>query len=208
MDRLSATAAIGISIAISILRTSTAKSRIISRMKLLPLFLSLCGLVLARETAQGVLTETAVISIQAISSCISPITPLAEITYNPSTLSSELSNFEVPDIPSDSKLARVGIYDAATSQWKSSTSVTSLDVFAKGYAPTIVLSLDAQGDVIGVSLKGGAIDAGQTRDFDPKVKILKMGKAKVPALNKPKVVSEKAGAAGEEEVVEKTFLQK
>lgn len=208
MDRLSATAAIGISIAISILRTSTAKSRIISRMKLLPLFLSLCGLVLARETAQGVLTETAVISIQAISSSISPITPLAEITYNPSTLSSELSNFEVPDIPSDSKLARVGIYDAATSQWKSSTSVTSLDVFAKGYAPTIVLSLDAQGDVIGVSLKGGAIDAGQTRDFDPKVKILKMGKAKVPALNKPKVVSEKAGAAGEEEVVEKTFLQK
>jgi len=62
--------------------------------------------------------------------------------------------------------------------------------------------------VIGVSLKGGSIDAGQTRDFGPKVKVLKMGKAKVPSLNKPKVVSEKAGTDGEEEVVEKTFLQK
>jgi len=177
-------------------------------MKITVLLLSLCGLVLAREAAQDIFTETAAISIQAISSSITPITPLAEVKYNPSTLSSEITAFEVPDIPSDSKLARVGIYDAATSQWRSSTSVTSLDMFAKGYAPTVILSLDAQGDVIGVSLKGGSIDAGQTRDFGPKVKVLKMGKAKVPSLNKPKVVSEKAGAAGEEEVVEKTFLQK
>lgn len=72
----------------------------------------------------------------------------------------------------------------------------------------MVLSLDAQGELIGVSLKGGSIDAGQTRDFGPKVKVLKMGKAKIPTLNKPKVISEKAGVAGEEEVVEKTFLQK
>lgn len=177
-------------------------------MNFLILFLSLCGLVLAREVAQDVFTQTAAIFIQPISSSASPITPLAEIKYNPSTLSSGLGAFEVPDIPADSKLARVGIYDAATSQWKSSTSVTSVEIFAKGYAPTVVLSLDAQGDVIGVSLKGGSIDAGQTRDFGPKVKVLKMGKAKVPSLNKPKVVSEKAGATGEEEVVEKTFLQK
>lgn len=87
--------------------------------------------------------------------------------------------------------------------------MTSVDIFAKGYAPTVVVSLDAQGDVIGVSLKAGSIDAGRTRDFAPKVKILRSGKAPVPLLNKPKVVSEKVGATGEEEeVVEKTFLQK
>lgn len=177
-------------------------------MKIIASFLLLCGLALARETSQDVFTQTAAISVQAISSSNTPITPLAEIAYNPSTLSSELGSFEVPHIPADTKLLRVGIYDAATSQWRSSTSVTSVEMFEKGYAPTIVLSLDAQGDVIGVSLKGGSIDAGQTRDFGPRVKVLKMGKARAPLLNKPKIVSDTPGATGEEGVVEKTFLQK
>jgi len=177
-------------------------------MRVFNLFLSLCGLAIAREASQDAFTQTAQISIQPISSTKNPITTLTEVKYNPSTLTSELDSFELPDLPSDAKLARVGIYDTATSQWKSSTSVTSTEIFEKGYAPTVVLSLDAQGEVIGVSLKGGSIDAGQTRDFGPKVKVLKMGKAKIPTLNKPKVVSDKAGVAGEEEVVEKTFLQK
>lgn len=174
-------------------------------MNIIVSLLLLCGSALARE---DVLSQSAAIFVQAISSSNSPITLLAEITYDPLALSSELSSFEVPDTPDDATLLRVGIYDTASSQWKSPTSVTSAEMFAKGYAPTIVLSLDAQGDVIGVSLKAGSIDAGQTRDFGPRIKLLKMGKAKVPSLNKSKTVSDRPGAVGEEEVTEKTFLQK
>ena len=69
-----------------------------------------------------------------------------------------------------------------------------------------MLSLDAQGGVIGVSLKSGKIDAGQTRDFGPKVKVLKTAKAPTPALNRAVVLSPEGKL--EEPVPEKSLLQK
>jgi hypothetical protein len=60
--------------------------------------------------------------------------------------------------------------------------------------------------VIGVSLKSGKIDAGQTRDFRPKVKILKTAKGPAPALNRAVVLSPEGKL--EEPVPEKTMLQK
>jgi len=98
------------------------------------------------------------------------------------------------------------VYDAATSSWKSSTSMTSAESFSKGYSPTLVLSLDAQGGVIGVSCKSGKIDAGQTRDFGPKVKVLKTAKGKLPELNRPVVLSPEGKLAEPEP--EKSMLQK
>ena len=67
--------------------------------------------------------------------------------------------------------------------------MTSASTFSKGYSPTLVLSLDAQGGVIGVSCKSAKIDAGETRDFGPKIKVLKTAKGKLPDLNKPVVLS-------------------
>jgi hypothetical protein len=151
------------------------------------------------------LIDSTTVYIQSLSSTTRPV-PLAEIKFNPSTLSAELVSFETPDLEIESKLLRVGVYDTATSSWKSSTSVTSVETFAKGFSPTLILSLDAQGEVIGVSCKSGKIDAGQTRDFGPKVKVLKMAKGKLPELNRPVVLSPEGKLAEPEP--ERTMLQK
>jgi hypothetical protein len=166
--------------------------------------LTLCANAIAILAASDFIDSTTVY-IQSIDSTSSP-SPLAEIKYNPSTLDAELAEFFAPELAPELKHVRIGVYDVATSSWKSSTSMTSADSFAKGYRPTIVLSLDAQGGVLGVTTKSAKIDAGQTRDFGPKVKVLKMAKGKVPELNRPVVLSLEGKVAEEEP--EKTLLQK
>ncbi len=152
------------------------------------------------------LIDSTTVYIQPLTSTSSPH-PLAEIKYNPSTLSSEILSYEPPILEEPtSRLLRVGIYDPSTSSWKSSTSTTSVETFAKGYSPTIVISLDVQGAVVGVSCKSVRIDAGQTRDFGPKVKVLGMREGKKPELNRPIVLSPEGKVAEPE--VEKTLLQK
>jgi hypothetical protein len=174
-------------------------------MKTLVLFLSLCAL-LSAAFAVPELIDSTTVYIQPIDGSSSPAGPLAEIKYNPSTLDAELESFEAPEISPEAKLVRIGVYDAATSTWKSSTSMTSAESFSKGFRPTLVLSLDAQGGVLGVTCKSGKIDAGQTRDFGPKVKVVKTVKGKQPDLNRPVVLSPEGTV--EESVPEKTFLQK
>jgi hypothetical protein len=171
----------------------------------LPIFLlGLCAQIFS-ATAVSDFIDSTTIYIQAVDSSSSPAIPLAEIKYNPSTLDAELVSFDAPEFPPDTKLARIGIYDVAAQSWKSSTSMTSMDSFARGFRPTLVLSLDAQGGVLGVMCKSGKIDAGQTRDFGPKVMLRKMARGKQPELNKPVVLSKDGKVA--EPVVEKTFLQ-
>lgn len=175
-------------------------------MRVLTLFLAFCTQVLTASSSSDLLDSTTVY-IQSIgSSAAAPIAHLAEIKYNPTTLSAEIVSFEPPDLLADAKLVRVGVYDVATASWKSSTSMTSAESFAKGFRPTLVLSLDAQGGVLGVACKSGKIDAGQTRDFAPRVKLLRTGKGKQPELNKPVVLSPEGKLAQPEP--EKTMLQK
>jgi hypothetical protein len=69
-----------------------------------------------------------------------------------------------------------------------------------------VVSLDIHGNIIGVTCKSVRVDAGHTRDFGPKVKIVKMSKGKRPELNRPVVISKEG--TEQEEVPEKTLLQK
>jgi len=151
-------------------------------MKLLNLLLAACAIPLIASQ----FTDSTKVYIQPISSSSSSIAPisLVEIRYNPSTLSAELVSYETPLLPSDSKLLRIGIYDTATSTWKSSTSMTSAESFAKGYRPTLVLSLDAQGAVLGVACKSSKVSAGGTRDFGPGVKVVKTVKGVQPSLNR------------------------
>lgn len=173
-------------------------------MKPISLLLTLCANAIAVLAASDFIDSTTVY-IQPIDSSFTP-SPLAEIKYNPSTLDAELAEFFAPELAPEFKHVRIGVYDAATSSWKSSTSMTSAGSFAKGYQPTIVLSLDAQGGILGVTCKSGRIDAGQSRDFGPRVKVLKMVKGKLPELNRPVVLSPEGKVAEEEP--EKTMLQK
>ena len=167
------------------------------------------SLLIALSTASGnagVSSTTTTVCLQSIASTPLPIIPFAEIKYDPFTLSTEFVTFDAPEVPSETNLIRIGLYDTATQVWKSSTSVTSADSFSKGYAPFIVLSLDTHGDVIGVTCKSVKVDAGHTRDFGPKVKVVKMTKGKRPELNRPIVVSKEGIEEGE--LPEKTMLQK
>ena len=134
-------------------------------------------------------------------------TLLAEVRYQTTTPSeSEVVTYEAPDLPSDAKLLRIGVYDPSTSSWASSTSVASVEGFGKGYAPRFVVSVDAKGDVLGATVRGVKIDAGHTRDFGPQVVVVQTAQGKQPDLNRPVVLSPE-GRTGQPEQ-EKGFLQK
>ncbi len=177
-------------------------------MKILTVLYALCATAVAGLDNSAPINPLgrATVYIQPVQATSPLAAPLAEIKFNPSTLSSEIVSYDAPEIAPEAKLLRVGIYDAASATWISSTSVTSAESFAKGYQPTIVLSLDGQGEVVGVSCKSGSIDAGATRDFGPKVKVVRSVKGKGPELNRPVVLSAEGKIAEPE--VEKTLLQK
>ncbi len=174
-------------------------------MKLLTILTAFCVTALA---ATSNMIDSTIVSIQPISaSQDTPVTTLAEIKYNPSTLSAEILSFNPPDLSSSpSSLLRIGIFDPITGTWKSSTSTTSADTFKKGYKPTIVVTLGNEGAVLSVSVKGARIDAGATRDFAPKVLVRGIQKTRGPELNRPVVLSAEGKVATPE--VEKTMLQK
>ncbi|KAI1766621.1 hypothetical protein GGR53DRAFT_486008 [Hypoxylon sp. FL1150] len=175
-------------------------------MKLSSIISGLTALALASIASAD--DRTASIYIHPISSQ-SPIAPvsLAQIRYDPSSAASdaEVISYEAPELPEDARLVRVGVYNPAAKQWESSISVASVDNFGKGYSPTIVLSVNQEGNVFGAALKGVRIDAGQTRDFGPQALVLVTEPGKQPELNKPVVLSPEGAQAVPEE---KSFLQK
>lgn len=161
--------------------------------------------------------NTAQIYIQPVGSASSPV-PLAEITYdtaNPEAAAS-VTSYEAPELPESATLVRIGLYDSRAEKWTGSTSVASVDNFGKGYSPHFLLNVDAtkpsvtgQEDedvtILGASLRGVRIDAGQTRDFGPQARLVMAARGKQPDLNKPVVLSPEGKKVEKEE---KTFLQK
>lgn len=171
-----------------------------SEMRVPAAFSILCAALAAQAAPQS-----AEIHVQALSSSASAPLLLAEISYDLASLgSSSVISYDAPDIPESSKHIRIGVYDRSTKTWTSGTTLASTENFAKGYSPTIIVNVDSRGDVLSASIKGVQIDAGQTRDFGPKVLVLTEGKGAQPVLNKPVVLME----GKQVEVEEKTFLQK
>ncbi|KAF5025326.1 hypothetical protein F66182_2584 [Fusarium sp. NRRL 66182] len=151
--------------------------------------------------------RTAQIFIQPVLSSPSNPEPLAEIAYDTASLiSASIVSFEAPELPETASLFRVGLYDPKSARWIAGTTAASTENFDKGYAPTILLSVDESGDVRSVALKGVRVDAGQTRDFGPKAIAIVEKKGSQPELNKPVVVSPNGRKAAEEEP--KSFIQK
>lgn len=161
--------------------------------------------------------STAKIYIQAVGSASAPV-PLAEITYDIATpdAAASVTSYEAPELPETATLVRIGLYDSRADKWTGSTSVASAENFAKGYSPHFLLNVDAtkssvtgQEDedvtILGASLRGVRIDAGQTRDFGPQARLVMTARGKQPDLNKPVVLSPEGKKVEKEE---KTFLQK
>ncbi|KAF2969878.1 hypothetical protein GQX73_g3689 [Xylaria multiplex] len=173
-------------------------------MKLATILSGLAGLALAGLANAS--ERTATIYIQAVTA--SPVTPiqLAELQFDTLAPSeAQILTYEAPDLPDETKLVRVGVYDPASKQWASSTSVASVDNFDKGYSPTLILSVEQSGVPISVAIRGVRIDAGQTRDFGPQAMVLVTAAGKQPDLNKPVVLSPEGKQVVPEE---KSMLQK
>lgn len=177
--------------------------------------LTLASAVLAALPLVSADAHTAQIYIKSIGDASAPV-PLAEVTYDiaaPDT-AAMVTSYEAPELPETASLARIGLYDARAKKWTGSTSVASVENFSKGYSPHFLLHVDAtktKGDeehleVLGASLRGVRIDAGQTRDFGPQARLVLTGHGKQPELNKPVVLSPEGKKLEKEP--EKTFLQK
>lgn len=179
--------------------------------------LTLASAALAASSFASADPSTAQIYIQPVGGASSPV-PLAEIAYDitaPDDAAS-VTEYEAPDLPESATLVRIGLYDARAKKWTGSTSVASAESFAKGYSPHFLLNVDATkasgpgqeggaATVLGASLRGVRIDAGQTRDFGPQAKLVLTGWGKQPDLNKPVVLSPEGKTVEKEE---KTFFQK
>lgn len=173
---------------------------------------TLASAVLAAASLAYAEPKTASIYIQPFDSSSLPV-PVAEVTYDisaPDAASASVTSYDAPALPDSVSLVRVGIYDTKTNKWTGSVSLASVENLGKGYAPRFLLSVDAttgtgEGEVLGASLRGVKIDAGQTREFGPQAKVHLMGRGKQPELNKPIVLSPEGKTVEPEE---KTFLQK
>ncbi|KHJ32191.1 hypothetical protein EV44_g0178 [Erysiphe necator] len=159
--------------------------------------------------------KTAVVSLQPVD-IHNPGKPttLATISFDSYTFDAEFSSYETPILSdlisenrskSDIKYFRVGIYDVVNESWASSTTISSVETFAKGYSPIFIINCNMEGVIESVSVKGHKIDAGMTRDFGPQIHVLKMSKGPRPYLNRPVVLKE---GKVEAPVPEKSFLQK
>ncbi|KAF6831137.1 hypothetical protein CPLU01_06960 [Colletotrichum plurivorum] len=156
--------------------------------------------------AEARLAKIYIEPVSLVASKAAPV-PLAEVEYDVTKPSeATVASFELPELPKDgAKLVRVGVYDPASAQWTSSVSVASTENFAKGYSPNILLSVDADGNVIGAGLKGVMVDAGVTRDFGPQAVVRVARQGKTPELNKPIALSPEGKKVVQEE---KTLFQK
>lgn len=193
---------------------------------------ALLSLLCAGTAVRAADARTARVYVQPIPSSPSPPPPswpapalLAEISYDPLALSpSIVLSYEAPELPDGAELVRVGVYDERSGRWTSGTTLAAVDNFAKGYSAHLVVAVDAtppaaapdasspppppagSGDVVSVTCRGVAIDAGQTRDFGPQVVVLPQARGAQPVLNKPVVLSREGNKVDAEQ--EKTFLQK
>lgn len=175
---------------------------------------TLASAVLAAASLAHAEPKTANIYIQPFDSSSLPV-PVAEVTYDTSApdaaaaVSASVTYYDAPALPASASLVRVGIYDTKVDRWAGSVSLTSAGNLGEGYAPRFSLSVDAagEGEVLGVSLRGVKVDAGQAGESNvgPQANVHLVGRGKQPELNKPIVLSPEGKTV---EAEEKTFLQK
>ena len=190
--------------------TLANKDKIHRVMRLTTLASALCA-----ATSALAQLRTAQLYLQPLSAGFKPA-PLAEISYDPAAPSTaSVVTYEPPSLDGNSddeesdalppSLVRIGLYDTKAAQWISGTTLASAENFRKGYAPNLILSVDARGELVSAAVKGVRIDAGQTRDFGPRAVVMVEGRGKQPELNKPVMLSPEGKKV---DVEEKTLLQK
>ncbi|KAK2810432.1 hypothetical protein FQN50_002921 [Emmonsiellopsis sp. PD_5] len=129
------------------------------------------------------------------SSSSSP-SPLAQITYNPSTLKSTMVSYTPPQQPSNSDsdstpLLRIGLSPSPPA-WTG--TLTSLSHFASpAQTLTLTLHLDADGNVYQAAVSGGEKEGGVGGDKNKqplRIEFVRPNTAPNPQLNRPVVLRE------------------
>ncbi|KAI9695252.1 MAG: hypothetical protein M1820_008771 [Bogoriella megaspora] len=167
----------------------------------------------------GVLAEAdqKSITVYAYPTSASKPHPLAEISYNPQSLSATAKNYRSPALNSPEELVRVGLLDSKTSEWTGIVAAGSN--FAEGHSRTLVLHLDVDGRPFHVSFSaapsledqskasaGGKAKKKTNKSEALNVVVKPMAQGPQPHLNRPVVLN--AEGKVDEKEPEKTFLQK
>lgn len=133
---------------------------------------------------------------------------LADISYNPSTLTTTINKYNPPTKSTIAEdLVRIGLYDAATSSWRG--VVTSPESFDKKYQQKLALHIDEDGEVWHVAISTYLKPVAQEQaERMPQlvVEVVKPTPGAVPFLNRPILLN--AEGKIDEKEPEKTLFQK
>ncbi|KAF7591748.1 hypothetical protein BBP40_001128 [Aspergillus hancockii] len=161
---------------------------------------------------------TALSSSQPISTDILywPITSskpsiLARVSYDPSSLESNVISFSPPNTVQDKSqsLVRVGLYTSSgpdPKQWTGTLTSWTAIVGGDGQEPVFQLYLDSANQVYHVTLMPSSDPTIVSTSTSPNVELVPVEAGPRPRLNRPVVVG--PDGTNPEEVIEKTFFQK
>lgn len=128
--------------------------------------------------------------------------PLARISYDSSSLKSDLVSYSPPKNTVDD-LIRIGLYDSISKQWIGSlTSFDPLTGTVSDHPPTLRLHLGPAGEIYHVALSSAVSNTTEALGIE----LVSSENGPRPQLNRPVVLG--PDGKGPEEVVEKTFFQK
>lgn len=134
---------------------------------------------------------------------------LARVAYDPASLESSLVSYHPPSTPQDG-LVRVGLYVPTPTNGKQWTGSLVSGALLTGTGdknqPTFRLHLGPRNDVYHVSLAAPSTTVSTSEGAGPLVELVSSDAGPQPHLNRPVVV--RPDGEGEEEVEEKTMLQK
>ncbi|KAJ5180754.1 hypothetical protein N7492_003964 [Penicillium capsulatum] len=131
---------------------------------------------------------------------------LARVLYGPSSLFSDLLSYHPPSIPQDG-LVRIGFYTSTPSNPKQWTGgLVSGALLTGKHQPTLHLHLDTRGELYHVSLAAPSTTTSEANTASLPVELVVRPNGPRPQLNEP--IALRPDGEREEEVVEKTFLQK
>ncbi|KAJ5543060.1 hypothetical protein N7535_005489 [Penicillium sp. DV-2018c] len=130
---------------------------------------------------------------------------LARVSYDPTSLKSDVVSYHPPKDDHSDGLVRVGLYTSTTTRKQWVGSLVSLSSLSADVQPTFRLHLDSANDIYAVSLSTPATTA-QDSKTGARVELVPNESGTRPHLNRPVVV--RPDGQNPDQPEEKTLLQK
>jgi hypothetical protein len=130
---------------------------------------------------------------------------LARVSYDPTSLKSDVVSYHPPKDDQGDSLVRIGLYTSTTSKKQWVGSLVSLSSLSADEQPTFRLHLDSANEVYAVSLSAPSITA-EHSTTGPRVELVSNESGTQPHLNRPVVVGPNGQNPDQPE--EKSLLQR